>query len=217
MTKYLGKFLRLDCCGDILNIVTPMSHAPKEITESMAIIERLRGEVLHNPMKYQILDLCAGNALTSLISVFLLPVYFACAVDKKKRNRDYSKARGFEYVELDIFDDKICDYINANTIIISIHPCRGMAVRVVEIYNNSPARSLYLMPCCIGKYKIPAKQFLCENLGMYQAWCYSLASLCNGSIEIDENCISERNAVISAHKKPFVKEKSPRAEGVQAR
>ncbi len=208
MTKYLGKFLSLDCCGDILNIVTPMSHAPKEITESMAIIERLRGEVLHNPMKYQILDLCAGNALTSLTSVFLLPVKQAVAVDKKKRNRDYHKANRFRYVELDIFTDETFNFIDENTIIISVHPCRGMAVRVVEIYNNSPARSLYLMPCCIGKYRIPAKQFLCENLGKYQAWCYYLASLCNGSIEIDENCISERNAVISAHKNPLVMEKS---------
>lgn len=209
MTKYLGKFLSLDCCGDILNIVTPLSHAPKEITESMAIIERLRGEVLPNPMKYQILDLCAGNALTSLTSVFLLPVKQAVAVDKKKRNRDYHKANRFRYVELDIFTDETFNFIDENTIIISIHPCRGMAARVVEIYNNSPARSLYLMPCCIGKYRIPAKQFLCENLGKYQAWCYYLASLCNGSIEIDANCISKANAVISAHRKPSVKEKSP--------
>uniref|UniRef100_A0A6M3XG35 Putative methyltransferase n=1 Tax=viral metagenome TaxID=1070528 RepID=A0A6M3XG35_9ZZZZ len=209
MTKYLGKFLSLDCCGDILNIVTPLSHAPKEITESMAIIERLRGEVLPDPMKYQILDLCAGNALTSLTSVFLLPVKQAVAVDKKKRNRDYHKANRFRYVELDIFTDETFNFIDENTIIISIHPCRGMAARVVEIYNNSPARSLYLMPCCIGNYRIPAKQFLCKNLGKYQAWCYYLASLCNGSIEIDANCISKANAVISAHRKPSVKEKSP--------
>lgn len=200
--KYLDEFLRLNCCGDILNIVTPLSHAPKEITESMAIISRLRGETLSNPMKYQVLDLCAGNALTSLVSVFLLPVYFAYAVDKIKRNKDYSKARAFEYIELDIFDEKVCEYINENTIIISVHPCRGMAARVVEIYKNSPARSLYLMPCCIGKYRIPAKQFLCENMGKYHAWCYYLASLCNGSIEIDANCISKANAVISAHKAP---------------
>ena len=210
VTKYLNKFLSLDCCGDILNIVTPISHAPKEITESMAIIERLRGEVLPDPMKYQILDLCAGNALTSLTSVFLLPVKQAVAVDKKKRNRDYHKANRFRYVELDIFTDEIFNFIDENTIIISVHPCRGMAARVVEIYNNSPARSMYLMPCCIGKYRIPAKQFLCENMGKYQAWCYYLASLCNGSIdiEIDANCISERNAVLSAHKNPMVKEKS---------
>ena len=205
MTKYLGKFLSLDCCGDILNIVTPISHAPKEITESMAIIERLRGEVLPNPMKYQILDLCAGNALTSLTSVFLLPVKQAVAVDKKKRNRDYHKANRFRYVELDIFTDETFNFIDENTIIISVHPCRGMAARVVEIYNNSPARSLYLMPCCIGKYRIPAKQFLCENLGKYQAWCYYLASLCNGSIEIDANCMSKANAVISAHKPGLAK------------
>lgn len=198
--KYLGEFLRLDCCGDILNIVTPMSNAPKEITESMAIISRLRKETLSNPMKYRVLDLCAGNALTSLISVFLLPVHFAHAVDKKKRNRDYSKARGFEYIELDIFDSKLYDYIDENTIIISVHPCRGMAARIAEIYSESEARSLYLMPCCIGNYNIPTKQFLCENLGKYRAWCYYLASLCSGSIEIDENCISERNAVIYAHK-----------------
>ncbi len=200
MTKYLDEFLRLDCCGDILNIVTPLSHAPKEITESRAIIARLRKEILSKPMEYNVLDLCAGNALTSLTSVFLLPVSYASAVDKKKRNRDYRKANRFTYIQQDIFDNKIYEHINENTILISVHPCKGMAFRAIEIYNNSQARSLYLMPCCIGKYRIPAKQFLCENMGKYHAWCYYLASLCNGSIEIDENCISERNAVVSAHK-----------------
>ncbi len=208
MTKYLGEFLRLKCCGDILNIAAPLSHAQKEITESMAVIARLRRETLSNPMKYNVLDLCAGNALTSLTSVFLLPVSFALAVDKKKRSRNYSKASRFDYIELDIFNDFIYDRINADTIIISVHPCKGVATRVIDIYNKSQARSLYLMPCCIGKFQITARQFLCENLGKYHAWCYYLASLCNGSIEIDENCISERNAVISAHKKLLVKEKS---------
>lgn len=202
MTKYLDEFLRLDCCGDILNIVTPLSHAPKEITESMAIISRLREETLSNPMKYQVLDLCAGNALTSLISVFLLPVYFAYAVDKIKRKRDYSKARAFEYIELDIFDDKIYEYIEETTIIISVHPCRGLATQIIDIYNNSPARSLYLIPCCIGKFQMTAKQFLCNTLGKYHAWCYYLASRCNGNIEVDANCTSERNAIITAHKAP---------------
>ncbi|MDP2753356.1 MAG: hypothetical protein Q8P40_03075 [Nitrospirota bacterium] len=208
MTRYLDEFLRLKCCGDILNIAAPLSHAQKEITESMAVIARLRKETLSNHMKYNVLDLCAGNALTSLTSVFLLPVSSALAVDKKKRSRNYCKAERFEYIELDIFNNEIYNYINENTIIISVHPCRGMAARVVEIYNNSPARSLYLMPCCIGKYRIQAKQFLCESMGKYYAWCYYLASLCNGNIEIDENCMSKANAVISAHK-------SSRAQGVQ--
>lgn len=201
MTKYVGEFLRLDCCGDILNIVTPLSHAQKEITESMAIITRLRKEILSKPMEYNVLDLCAGNALTSLTSVFLLPVSSALAVDKKKRSRNYSKASRFDYIELDIFNDLIYDRIDASTIIISVHPCRGIAARVIDIYNNSQARSIYLMPCCIGKFNIPAKQFLCDKLGKYHAWCYYLAGRCNGSIEIDANCISDRNAIISAHKK----------------
>ncbi len=88
MTKYLDEFLRLDCCGDILNIVTPLSHA------------------------------------------------YASAVDKKKRNRDYCKANRFTYIQQDIFDNKIYEHINENTILISVHPCKGMAFRAIEIYNN---------------------------------------------------------------------------------
>lgn len=164
----------------------------------MAIIERLRDDCLNNPMKYNIVDLCAGNALTSLIAVHLLPVESATAIDRMERKY---LARRFKYIGSDIFQESIYQYINENTIIISVHPCRNLAQRVVEIYNNSKARKLLLMPCCIGKYKLPAHNFLMDKLGAYHAWCYYLAEKCGGNITIDENCISPRNAIITARKK----------------
>lgn len=198
--KYVNEFLRMRCCKDIMDIVNPLYHSEKEITESIAIINRLRRETLSNPMQFNILDICAGNALTSLISVYLLPIKYTTAIDKKKKIRDYLRAKNFAYIELDIFDDYVYQHIDNNTIIMSIHPCRELAYRIIDIYNNSPARSLYLMPCCIGKYDIPAKNFLLENLGKYLAWSFYLANKCNGNITIDSNCISPKNAIVSSHK-----------------
>lgn len=197
---YVNEFLELKCCGDILNAVSPLNKAEKEITETMSFIHILRDRTLQSPIKYNILDLCAGNALTSITSVFLLPIGNAVAVDKYKRNRCFCDIKRFEYVCDDINNEDIYTLINKNTVIISVHPCRELAKRVVEVYNKSVADSLYIMPCCTGKYDLHAKQFLIDNLGSYATWCYYLASLCDGSIKQDRHCLSEKNTIISSRK-----------------
>lgn len=199
--SYISEFLSLDCAGDILNIVSPLHKSEKEITESMAIITRVRDEVLQKPMKYNVVDLCAGNALTSITSVFLLPVSHAVAIDKYKRNRNYTHARRFEYVGMDIYCEDVYKYIDRETILISVHPCRSLAIRVLDIFLRSHAKSVYLMPCCAGRYEIPMKRFLLDRLGRYHTWCYYLASRCNGDISIDDKCLSEKNAIITVHRR----------------
>jgi hypothetical protein len=155
---------------------------------------------MKSPMNYELLDLCAGNALGSILSVYLLPFKKAVAIDKSPRKRNYGSVRRFEYVDLDIYSDKVFDYISNNTVILAIHPCARLAERVVEIYKKSPAEHLILMPCCHGKVSMDIPQVLRIELGRYLVWCWYLSILAGGDLRVDKNCLSPKNGIIIAHK-----------------
>ena len=95
---YLNEFLKLKCCGDILNIVNPVQRIEKEISEAMGLLKIIKKIALKDPMKYTLYDFCAGNALISVTAVHLLPIKYAYAIDKRKRNRNWEKVKRFEYV-----------------------------------------------------------------------------------------------------------------------
>ena len=132
--SYTNEFLGLQCSGDVLNVCSPLGNkSQKEITESMGMIKRIRSIFLSNPMEYSMVDLCAGNALTSVLAVHLLPVEVARAIDIKPRKRKWNKAKRFIYDELDIYRETIFDCIGCNTVIICVHGCKDLARRVIEI------------------------------------------------------------------------------------
>ena len=98
MNKYLNHFLSLKCSSDVLEVVNPLGNkAAKEITESMAVIKHIKRIAIAEKHKYGLLDLCAGNALTSVLAVHLLPIKGAIAVDKRVRNRKWDMVKRFKY------------------------------------------------------------------------------------------------------------------------
>ena len=172
---YTSEFLSLKCAGDVLNCCSPLgAKSQKEITESMGMIKRIRSIFLSEPMKYNLVDLCAGNALTSVLAVHLLPVSVAKAVDIKPRRRKWNKAKRFSYDELDIYGGTIFDYVDSDTIIICVHGCKDLARRVIEIYKKSNAKALFMMPCCNGKLTRKYPQSIIQTLGKYKIWCWDL-------------------------------------------
>jgi len=205
--NYIDKFNNLKCSSDILNVLRPFSSGEaKEISETMAIIKKIKQIVFGNQNKtFNVLDLCAGNPLLSLTAIHLLPISVAIAFDISKLKRDYSKVRNFNYIEGNIFDDSIYDLISENTIIVGIHPCRHLSIRIIEIFNKSEARNLILMPCCL--YKEPYKKmsnfiFLEDSMGNYKTWCFYLSTLCEGKTYVNEDkkCLSPKNVVINSQK-----------------
>jgi hypothetical protein len=198
--SYVSEFLAMKCSGDVLNAVTPLNNAEKEISESMAIIKRLRSIVLAEPMKYKVLDLCAGNALTSVLAVHLLPIKEAIAVDIKPRERlGYQAVKRFTYVTGDIREHHSMAFPDSHKdiIIISSHPCK-LARRIIEIYNKTSAKAMIIIPCCEGPLKRQYPQILKEKMGAYIQWCFDLALDCEGSLTVDKKIISPKNCVIVA-------------------
>ncbi len=200
---YTSEFLSLKCAGDVLNIVSPLgAKSQKEITESMGMIKRIRSIFLSEPMQYSLLDLCAGNSLTSVLAVHLLPILMADAIDIKPRKRNWRKAKRFNYINLDIYGKTIFDYIDADTTIISVHDCGELARRIIEIYKKSEAKALFMMPCCHGKIKRKYPQDIVKTLGKYKLWCWDLLQDIPKESKkifiVDHKILSPKNIIIGS-------------------
>ena len=196
--SYISKFLSLKSAGDILNIVNPIAHCAKEITESMGVIKRLRNIALKEPMKYTLYDLCAGNALTSVIAAHLLPVKNVIALDIRPRKRRWEDCKRFEYIFSDIY--KLSpDFFAEDSIIIGVHSCKNLAKKIIELYNQSQAKHLVLMPCCEGSLS-DQYQLVCNEMGKQFTWCLELQVACNGRMYKDQKVISPKNYIIVANK-----------------
>ena len=205
---YIDEFINHDCAGDIMNIIPKQKKYHKEITESMGVISRLRKDAMQNKMELTLVDMCAGNALTSVLSVFILPIKKAYAIDKKKRDGRYNLAKRFEYIEGDIFKpetwiDKLKFDGKQNHMLIGVHACGQLANEIIRIYNSYPDefRKLYLMPCCPGNMA-GSDNFLIEKLGKYTAWCYQLKEMIKTKCKIyrDKKIISPANIIIEARR-----------------
>jgi hypothetical protein len=208
--RYVDYFMSLKCAGDVLNVCNPVQKISKEVSEAMAIIFRLKTLTICNPMKYNIVDLCAGNSLISVISAMLLPVSNVIAVDKKDRNRNWQAVRRFQFVNLDIYESDVYKYINENTIITSCHPCDSLALRCADIFMCSSAKALFMMPCCsdsnttIKAFK--GNQLVKDKLNKYELWCLSIFNKLQEpggyktNISYDTKCLSPKNLIISAER-----------------
>ena len=208
--KYINEFFGLTCYPDILDILNPISGRKKEITESMAVMKQIRRIVFKQPdQRFYLFDFCAGNALTSAIASFLYPNIHSYAIDKRVRDRRWSKIRRFMYVKSNIYKERWehmthqhrAIYPMTDFIVIGVHPCRGLAQRIIEIYNKSKADHLILMPCCTGdRYKFSLPLAIKEKVGDYLTWCVYLLDLVEGQkrLIVDENVLSPKNALIIA-------------------
>lgn len=197
--NYINEFLNLKCSGDVLNVVSPLGpKANKEITESMGIIKHIRSLTLKHPMGFTLYDFCAGNALTSVLSSYLLPIKNSIAIDIKVRKRNWKHAKRFEYQFQDIHNFNT-NNIEENSIIISVHPCTQLAYDVINLFKKSKASYLFLMPCCSGR--LDGRNTLITNkLGKYFGWCTQLSNTCDGKMYEDVHILSPKNIIIKAKK-----------------
>lgn len=201
--RYLDEFFSLRCAPDVLATVGRVQNMSKEITEAMAMIRHVRSIIRRNPdERYHLLDLCAGNALTSVISAHLFPNLTCEAVDIKPRQREWWRTNRFVYTRADI-RGSLGVTTPRHIIIAACHPCSSLARCVINQYY-SIGRHLILMPCCVGGSRnVP--QMLRDKLGSYGSWCYDLyceASMyCFDSNMIeDKHVLSPNNIIITADK-----------------
>jgi len=198
--NYLETFIALKCAPDVLGACYPIKGAAKEITEAMGIIRKVKKAALAFPMELSLIDMCSGNALVPVIAVHLLPIKYSIALDKRERGRKWDKVKRFSYKVENIFELNP-ESINED-IITAVHPCSELATRIIYIFNNSKAKRLYLMPCCIGRIESPYNTFKSLVKNRYYTWCMQLASKCQGRVSVypDKRVTSPANVIITAIK-----------------
>ena len=201
MSEYVNRFLSLRCSGDVLNVTGRLREPEKEISESMGIIKHLKPIVLAEKMKYTLIDLCAGNALTSILAVHMLPVKSAIAIDRQRRGGHYDKIQRFAYVEDDIENGS---YHSESLILIAVHPCKT-ADTIVKIFNDHKnLKHLIMMPCCNGSYQdIVGYGWLHEDkkVSAYDLWTLHLArNIQDARVKVvtDRKVLSPKNNIIIA-------------------
>ena len=202
--RYVNEFLSLKCGPLVLESVGILGHKPdKEISEAMGVIRKLREIVLHQPDKYQLVDLCSGNALVPVIAAHLLPITKSYAIDKLIRKRQWNMTRNFEYHNINIFDDSMHKFFKKPTILTAIHSCRQAAEKTIDLFNNNPnIEHLILIPCCEGNINDPISQFIKHESYAGLAWTVKLAMKCHGETQIskDNFIMSPKNHIIVSRK-----------------
>lgn len=205
MSEYITKFLSLRCAGDVLNVSYPVSGVKKEITEGMAIQKILKSITLKKPMFYNIVELCAGNALPTIISIFTLPIEYAYAIDYKLRKRKWELIKRFHYMQENIYNsERIDDYISEKTILIGMHGCSDLSNQIVDIWNNSKSKILILCPCCNGSVnnKVMDQFKFINQITKYDLWTLELVNRIQGNCKVikDKNILSPKNNIIVGRK-----------------
>lgn len=203
MSKYVSEFLSLKCAPDVLASVGFLGNKPeKEITEAFAILKKIKKITMREPDKYEVVDLCSGNALVPILSAFLYKVKYAFAFDKLRRERNWNLVNNFMYKVFDIY--KIPnDWFSHPTILTAVHSCRDLAEQTIKIYNESEnIQHLILMPCCIGNLDTSLLRFIKEQANGDLAWVTKLAMQCKGKVSIskDNFVLSPKNYIIWAQK-----------------
>lgn len=198
--SHYDNFLKLRCAQDVLDAVRPLNKEVKEVSEAMAATNCLRWTTMHPSRMFNLLDLCAGNAVGSVLAAHRFVFSSVTAIDKKpvRMAQKTSRVQRFNYVKMDIFSNDIYSYISSRTILIAIHACSDKAKRITEIWNKSDARFLVMIPCCVGKWSMSTKPFLLKKLGPYLSWCLHLAGEVNGSLTVDEKMVTPCNGIIRA-------------------
>jgi len=206
MTNSLvDEFLSLKCAPDVLGACGTIQNPSKEISEAMGIVKRMKKELLFRKEEKEIAvyDLCAGNALGSVLLAYIFKNVYVQATDSKERKRNWELVKRFNYFVRDIHDLNSGEFLD-ESIIMAIHPCQKLAERVIELYNESKASSLYLLPCCEGETQNFPGRALISNFpnGKYIAWCMQLTKQCKGQVDLKfvSRCLSPKNILIEAHK-----------------
>jgi len=194
--SYVNEFLTYRCAGDVLNSVAPLNNAAKEISESMALLKSVKGLALRHPRMLRLWDLCAGNALTSILAVHYLPFAYAIAVDRKLHKRPgYARVQRWEYRQGEI--DSLHGQISVNDVLVASHPCQA-AEDICRLFNDSPARAMFILPCCQGKISSKFTQLTRGKMSRYELWCLHLARLVDGECsKRDTQVLSPMNIIVS--------------------
>jgi len=214
MNKYLKQYTE----SGILNLleyylpikkIFERKKANKEITEAFAVINILNREIKYQQKDKEIaiFDLGCGKGYFSMLSswIFSYTELFACDYNTNMDIGHFDFFSNVTYEQINLFDTKIINFINEldydEIILVGIHSCKQLAIRNIELFNQTKAQKLILIPCC--ELKNPYKRQIYGIGNHYDAWSLYLFNQIlteHKIIKKDLTILSPKNNVIYAYK-----------------
>jgi hypothetical protein len=176
----VNQFLAKKCAGDVINSVTPLKNPLKSLSTSWEVIKTIQPLTITEKGKYEVVNFCAGNCVAAIMAAHILPVKRTWAIDskitKKQGFENVDRFTTFEGMEIKDFIPRVQD----NDIIIAIHPKPQECVDIIDLFNQTTAKVLCLVPGIPGLHmpkKINCLKKLPMPIDKYELWCLVLMNI----------------------------------------
>lgn len=173
---YLQQFLASPVCLPLtlepnFHVITAKRHLRKEITESWSIVSAIQQQISpksndnnnkNTPNDLFVVDLCAGNSLTTCILGLLHPTTCrVVAVDRMSPTAVPHFTGNMSYHQADIFQDGFEETLRCSMVVqkhekgvlVGMHLCGELSLRAIHLFHAIPAfQTIVLSPCCFPKH-----------------------------------------------------------------
>lgn len=189
---------------NLVPIINKLNKPAKELSEALAVFNHIYN-VTREWDKWTLIDLCSGKfALLSAITVLNTRNSLAIAVDIEEPNLEIANINRLVYLKASIYESetlqKLRQLIRGKIIVVGIHCCKTLSLRLIEMTSKLNVDIGYLVPCCSD---FPtAKRLGLWNGGdkSYRTWVKTLVKYAerkgfNVSVTF-EPMLSDKNALI---------------------
>ncbi len=213
----LDWFMRRRVSSIVLSLFAGSNNPVKELSEALAVFREVYEDEETRRRSTIVVEVCSGRlAPVAVMTALLIKMGRGWAVDAcdmDSRVVELSKAMGDRlrlFPRTDVHSDKfvevlrearsLCDYL----VVVAIHSCRTLAVRIMEAFKEVGGDRLLLVPCC-AKPSWARKVVGVEVRG-YWDWVYALWSYAThvlnlpARVFVAKSMLSEANAVIEVRR-----------------
>jgi hypothetical protein len=215
-------------------------HSTNEIAEEPLITF---SSIRKNVSNLAFYDVCSGKGILSFLLTLLFPeISIIKMIDSNKKIKlDHLGSKcctNITYEHYDIFNEEFSDFLIKESekckeekmipVIIGLHLCGNLSVRLVHLFNNIiDLPILIISPCCLPTKSKKNQGFMTRDKlqknkwSSYDFWCMSIYILIDHlstvkNIVKDDLVESQKNTLIWAVKRKLLKESTPEIENLNS-
>jgi len=209
--------------AEFVKLFAGANEPVKELSEALTVFKRIYDDTRTRTRDTIVLEVCSGSRapVAVLTALFIKRgrgwATDICDMDPRVvelSNRLGEKLKLFprisihsrRFVELMKLARESCEYL----IVVAIHICKMMAVRVLEVFKKIGGDRLILVPCCAKPSW--AKMSVGVEIHSYWDWVYALWKYAYeklglpARVELEDAMLSEANAIIDVDMEIAAKE-----------
>ena len=209
----LDWLMRRRLSGVILNLFAGSNNPVKELSEALAVFREVYSDDATRDRDTIVVEVCSGRlAPVALLTALFIKRGEGWAIDTRDmdpRLRELSERLGGKlrlFPGVDVHSPKFEEVLRrareraSYLIVVAIHSCRTLAVRILDVFKRVSGDRLLLVPCCAKPSW--AKKVVGVEIHGYWDWVYALWSYAThvlnlpARVFIAKGMLSEANAVI---------------------